>query len=184
MFALSSNGRLFSIPISTHEIPLTNWPWDSSLPAGIVELKPASPLGWFERLDSISAGMHHLLCLTTAGRSFAHPVTPAANDYGQLGMTQLSLTATQAEIELHPTITNDPLALTVAFMRRKKEKVDPIPVQSVSDETRSAILNNSALFEIPALRDLPVHKLVAGTRTSYALTKDNHVLGWGANDYG
>ncbi|KAH8833552.1 RCC1 BLIP-II [Flagelloscypha sp. PMI_526] len=184
LFALSTSGRLFSIPLSLTPAPAMSfwWPWSTPVPQNVIELKSTSPLHWFEKLESISAGDHHLLCLTNQGRAFSYPIDESANDYGQLGLVQLQSSGpSRLQITLEPKFTKDPFALATSFKR--KDKADPS--KDAHDEKLSETIASSPdLFEIPALRDLSVQKLVAGSRASYALTQSGHVLGFGANDYG
>lgn len=68
----------------------------------------------------------------------------------------------------------------------------PVPVRDIrlhEDEAQHTALENdirfaTTLHEIPALKDIPIAELVAGSRHSVARTTDGKVLGFGANDYG
>ncbi|GAA6063043.1 hypothetical protein JCM10212_001106 [Sporobolomyces blumeae] len=75
--------------------------WGTGASGNAVEcrkLKPDVALAKGEKFVSLSSGASHLLALTSSGRSFAVPLSLAANDYGQLGVRSVSLLT-----PLHPS---------------------------------------------------------------------------------
>ncbi|KAF8321582.1 RCC1/BLIP-II [Clavulina sp. PMI_390] len=187
IFALSHNGQIFSLDISSSETTSKAQPasWLSyfwATPDNRV-LMTSTPLASRERFTSLSAGRDHLVALTTSGRTFTHPVTYNANSHGQLGTRKVQVaTSTSSQngdsptstIELAPKSQLDPYALSSPFVRAGNAK-DSTPESPLAP----------VLYEVPSLRGIVVDKAVAGERSSYVLTKDGgRVLAWGANEYG
>lgn len=144
------------------------------------------------RFVSIAAGADHLLALTSAGRTFAHPVTLNANTHGQLGFRKLDLPgrgAHSARIVLELT----PKALTGSYRKAsptsRRAPTSNITGKSSAEDERADVDDGSIrfsdqLFEVPALRDVLVERIAAGARSSFVKTKNGRVLGWGANEFG
>ena len=131
------------------------------------------------RFVSVSVGEHHLLALTSTGRTFTHPLSRKANSHGQLGMRHLEFTADGIShtIDLVPDAVKDPYALSSPRGRA------PSPRQT--DVTEPTTLEGcNVLFEIPALSGIRISQVVTGSRTSFVRTSDGRVLGWGANEFG
>ncbi|EEB92048.1 hypothetical protein MPER_09498 [Moniliophthora perniciosa FA553] len=62
-----------------------------------------------------------------------------------------------------------------------------LKMASKQTESESNLLSTwfcPTIFEIPSLKDIKIDQLVAGGRSSFALTNTGRVLGWGANEYG
>lgn len=143
------------------------------------------------RFISIAAGNDHLLALTSSGRTFTHPINTKANFYGQLGYRKFDVPDRSApphphlhparkQIELTPKSIVDPYAnASPAVRSNSSPELDQLPA---ADE--SSIHWSDKLFEVPALRDVKVKQIAAGGRTSFALTEQGRVLGWGANEFG
>lgn len=133
------------------------------------------------RFDSVSIGNHHLLALTSAGRTFAHPLSHGANSHGQLGMRHMEFATggVSRTIDLVPDAVRDPYALSGPRGRA------PSPRQSIPNVTEPKDLEGcNVLFEIPALNGIRISQIATGSRTSFARTSDGRVLGWGANEFG
>jgi len=133
------------------------------------------------RFVSVSAGEHHLLALTSAGRTFTHPLSYKANSHGQLGMRHLEFTAggVSHAVDLVPDAVKDPCALSSPRGRA------PSPRQATPNVVEPKDLEGcDVLFEIPALNDIRISQVATGSRTSFVRTSDGRVLGWGANEFG
>jgi alpha-tubulin suppressor-like RCC1 family protein len=132
---------------------------------------------------SISAGDDHLLALTSAGRTFAHPITANANSSGQLGFRKFEIVDGHPRlIELKPKAAQDPFAKASAFLRRKAVSVDEAPAKNLWKDDNQGFCNR--LYEIPALKGIQVSQIATAARSSYVRTSDGKILGWGANEYG
>lgn len=157
------------------------------------QLTPNEPFGWREKFTSIAAGKDHLLALTSTGRTFAHPVTKQANSYGQLGFQKFAVPDPTAGIigspgsHLHITLTpksiSDPNWKASRSMRvvSDNEKLGDEDLAAINDK---CIRFCPFIYEIPALRGVPVEQIAAGARTSFVRTPSGRVLGWGANEFG
>lgn len=133
------------------------------------------------RFVSISAGEHHLLALTSTGRTFAHPLSHKANSHGQLGMRHVGFHADGVShtIDLVPDVVKDPYALTSPRGRA------PPPRQTIPNVVEPKDLEGcNVLFEIPALNGIRISQIATGSRSSFVGTSDGRVLGWGANEFG
>ena len=133
------------------------------------------------RFVSISVGEHHLLALTSTGRTFAHPLSHKANSYGQLGVRHLEFTTDGVShaVDLVPNVVRDPYALASPRGRA------PPPRQIIPNVVDPKDLEGcNVLFEIPALNEIRISQVATGSRTSFARTPDGRVLGWGANEFG
>ncbi|KIK59718.1 hypothetical protein GYMLUDRAFT_168962 [Collybiopsis luxurians FD-317 M1] len=197
VYALSASGVIFALDAkctlqSSERSPATrsnlswrptSWFRDPETIEASWEITPASPLQWGEKFISISAGQDHLLGLTSLGRAFAHPINNKANVYGQLGFRKFDVPDTSSPqskkrtfVELVPKSVSDPYAKASPFKRPVSE-----PEQ---DATKISFPFCANIFEIPSLKNIKLSKLVAGGRSSFALTSTGRVLGWGANEYG
>ncbi|RKF73744.1 Protein FMP25, mitochondrial [Golovinomyces cichoracearum] len=98
IIALSSNGTVYSVPVSQLEQKLKPKPnggswfrfWEDPSNIGYRILKPRD-LMWRERITNISSGLEHCLLLTSKGRLFA--AASASKDFpskGQLGIPGLT----------------------------------------------------------------------------------------------
>jgi hypothetical protein len=154
-----------------------------------------------ERVVQLAAGTHHLLALTSTGRTLAHPLDARANVHGQLGVRAVSLPAPgasgRAAIELAPAPgrirgirapapTWGELAAQAERSRGGAAPAEPVPSApaQLSEAERRDIRWCDRLFEVPALRGIPVAQVAAGGRSSLARTEDGRVLAWGGNEYG
>ncbi|KAK1232984.1 hypothetical protein PQX77_003898 [Marasmius sp. AFHP31] len=204
LYALSSSGKIYVLAASeSQQIPAlhTQSPWWKKAiglgerPSPFVEILPKDSFAWGEKFTSISAGDHHLLALTSSGKAFAHPITKEANAYGQLGIRKIQLPKTSTSgssspdpetstIELIPKSLADPYAKSTPAIRESKKDGTNSEKNILSQVDDSSIGFCPTAFEIPSLKGLKVKQLVAGGRTSFALTETGRVLGWGANEFG
>ncbi|KAF8582077.1 RCC1/BLIP-II [Ramaria rubella] len=194
VFALSTTGKIYVLSSSlTRQLSgasssksIWNVFGTSNVQPFYTVLDTDVPLAWGERFTSISAGTDHLLALTSAGRTFAHPVTRFANWYGQLGVRKITVqdpseSTKRLSIELLPKPTRD------NFRGKESSALDvhrsiTEPSAPLNDQT---IEFCNRLFEIPTLHNLVVKQVVAGDRTSFIVTHhEGRVLGWGANEFG
>ncbi|KAF8334027.1 regulator of chromosome condensation 1/beta-lactamase-inhibitor protein II [Cantharellus anzutake] len=180
IFALSRSGRIFSLP-SDGSVPVaqTSTYWILNWSPSPYQLTSDAKLHSGEKFTSISAGNNHLLAVTSAGRTFTHPITLNANSHGQLGTRKIHVetvggSSPREQVELIPKLQEDPFSNDTPFARPKS------PDTPVGPEKRPSRL----LYEIPSLRGINVAQAVAGGRSSYVRTKDGRVLSWGANEYG
>jgi alpha-tubulin suppressor-like RCC1 family protein len=83
------------------------------------ELQVEGGLKRGEKWASVSAGLHHLLAVTTKGRTFSLPIDPLANSHRQLGVRQFPSTASSSTIDpasdprAYPTMTEIPALSSV-----------------------------------------------------------------------
>ncbi|KAF5365615.1 hypothetical protein D9758_003188 [Tetrapyrgos nigripes] len=198
LYALSSSGKIYASDLpgqnSSTGVPNTTSSWwvaTSNKAIGsssaFVEVSPRESLSWSEKFVSISVGQDHLLALTSAGRAFAHPITRDANSHGQLGFRKFVTPApspsdpkVMQSVELVPKSVSDPYAKASPFKRTSSVNTE----QGSHKFDDSSVRNCPTVFEIPCLRDIKISRLQAGGRSSFALTSDGRVLGWGANEYG
>ncbi|KAJ3795050.1 regulator of chromosome condensation 1/beta-lactamase-inhibitor protein II [Lentinula aff. detonsa] len=197
IYALSSSGRIYALEAgptrqSSEQVSnarsnsswwATGWIWGREVIGAFQEIVPRTQLSWGEKFISISAGNDHLLGLTSSGRAFAHPINNDANAYGQLGFRKLDVPDTSSQskeripVELVPKSIADPYARASPFKRGTFE--------STPEKTTAALLQFCPdIFEIPSLQGIKISQLIAGGRSSFALTSTGRVLGWGANEYG
>ncbi|EJD52889.1 RCC1/BLIP-II [Auricularia subglabra TFB-10046 SS5] len=178
LYALSKSGRVFVLPVAAGEHPPQqatsgsswfSWLWGGkSENAPHVELATDSKLAYRETFTSISAGSAHLLALTSAGRVFAHPISLAANAYGQLGFRKVDVPAA------------DPKQPRVELTLNAKE-----PAAAPEGIDDDSIRFCDKLFDVPALSEVKAAQVVAGDRSSFVRTaQEGRVLAWGANEYG
>lgn len=228
IYALSRAGQLFVLPIGVdHQSPsqssgsrsshLSWWPWwlggSSQSPPISLSINPQdNPLTWRERFTSISAGDHHLLAITSNGRTFATPVDLQANSHGQLGVKQVKLMKTTQEsftVPLTPTAlsnaesdksSNRELPRQLAWLAdkplsEKQSGIHDITNGSLTPSPDSVHLPSdlvpenapdfcSTLHEVPALRNVKVVEVACGSRHSLFRTGAGDVLGLGANQFG
>lgn len=170
MFALSRSGKLyaFSTPRSFQHHRLDKaeqgwWSWLFSSDALVdhVELKAEGGLKSGEKWANVSVGSHHLLAVTTQGRTFSLPLSPSGNSHRQLGTRQIFdvpfpvVSSKAAALPLSPSL---PPEADIRFAR--------------------------TLTEIPSLAGLKVEQVATSDRTSFVRTPAGRVLGWGANESG
>lgn len=120
-----------------------------------------------EKWAGMSAGTHHLLAVTTTGRTFSLPLGPNANSHRQLGTRQDLSTLS---ISPSPLTTATPSTSTTIAMPRPAPESDP----------RYA----TTLTEIPSLTGIQIAQVAASSRTSFVRTPNGRVLGFGANEVG
>ncbi|KAJ3908556.1 regulator of chromosome condensation 1/beta-lactamase-inhibitor protein II [Lentinula edodes] len=197
IYALSSSGKIYALeadpmPRSEQDSIARSqlswwkigWIWGGEIIGASQEVVPRTELSWGERFISISAGTDHLLGLTSSGRAFAHPITNSANAYGQLGFRKFDMSSPDSKeripVELVPRSVADPYAKASPFRRRDSQS----GVTSEKTNTAVTLPFCPSIFEIPSLQSIKVSQLVAGGRSSFALTATGRVLGWGANEYG
>lgn len=141
------------------------------------------------RFIDISAGCDHLLALTSAGRTFAYPISKLANSHGQLGFRKFDIPAQSSEVtstipssrlpvELTPQAIADPYAKASSQSRPASSSSSEI-LRLLDDRD---IRFSDTLFEIPGLKGIKITQVVAGGRTSFVKTDTGKVLGWGANE--
>jgi alpha-tubulin suppressor-like RCC1 family protein len=132
------------------------------------------------RFVSISAGSDHLLALTSSGRAFAHPITQNANAFGQLAIRNIEQRLPSGElaaVDLKPKPLPDLLG-NVGI------NLIPAPSASLAPAKVEKAFNCPFIYEIPSLVGIRMRQLVAGGRSSFAVTDSGRVLGWGANEFG
>jgi len=139
------------------------WSWLFSSDAGVdyVELKAEGGMRRGEKWADVSAGLHHLLAVTTKGRTFSLPFSPSANTHRQLGTRQIFDTPNLVPTSAVSTIPMSP----------------SLPPES---DPRFA----TKLTEIPSLAGVEIAQVATSTRTSFVRTPNGRVLGFGANEYG
>ncbi|KAG6919984.1 hypothetical protein DXG01_013333 [Tephrocybe rancida] len=206
LYALSASGKVYALSTESAKQTLrpgaptpssdswwgTGWLWGEDETVDFVEIAPAEHLAWGEKFVSIEAGDHHVLALTSKGRTFAHPVNKKANAFGQLGFRKFkvpdptvhhrSKANGHLDVELIPKSLVDPFTNSSRGTR-------PTSATSPSSENLAAVDDSSIrfcpnFFEIPVLKGIEMAQIAAGGRTSFARTPDGRVLGWGANDCG
>lgn len=169
LFCLSKNGHLYAVSASRRaqttcqkykeEQGWWSYLFGSNPGVDFYELQAEGGLRRGERWASVSAGLHHLLAVTTKGRTFSLPLDPLANSHRQLGTRQL----------LTPSSTSS--AST------------PILSQTNADPA-SDPRSYPTLTEIPSLSSVPIASVTASSLSSFARTPTGRVLGWGANESG
>ncbi|KAF9500374.1 RCC1/BLIP-II [Pleurotus eryngii] len=204
VYALSASGKVYVLAsdAATQFLPVgkptpastpwwsTGWMWGEEEDVDFAEVTPNCQLARGEKIASISAGEHHLLALTSAGRTFAHPVTKDANAYGQLGLRKLDIPdhserlhvgphAARKTIELVPKSITDPYAKSSPYTRTSTPLANQ--VEAIAD---TSIRFCDKLYEIPSLKGIEIAQIAAGGRSSFARTSTGRVLGWGANEFG
>ncbi|KAH0584302.1 putative E3 ubiquitin-protein ligase HERC4 [Termitomyces sp. J132] len=205
LYALSASGKVYALSTESAKQTLrpgaptpssdswwgTGWLWGEDETVDFVEITPEETLSWGEKIVSIEAGDHHVLALTSKGRTFAHPVDKKANTFGQLGLRKFkvpnpavhhrSKTNGHLDVELIPKSLADPFANS-----SRATHSSPVPTASEKllgiDDSNIRFCTN--FFEIPALKGIQMAQIAAGGRTSFSRTPDGRVLSWGANDFG
>ncbi|KAF4608721.1 hypothetical protein EYR40_001068 [Pleurotus pulmonarius] len=204
LYALSASGKVYVLAsdAAAQFLPVgkptpastpwwsTGWMWGEEEEVDFAEVTPNCQLAWGEKITSISAGEYHLLALTSAGRTFAHPVTKDANAYGQLGLRKLDVPdhserlhvgphAARKTIELVPKSITDPYAKSSPYIRTSTPSANQL--EAIPD---TSIRFCDRLYEIPSLKGIEIAQIAAGGRSSFARTSTGRVLGWGANEFG
>lgn len=85
-------------------------------------------------------------------------------------------------LELTPKSIADPFAKATPTIRRTSPDASAADEKPTVDD--SSIHFSDRLFEIPALKGVPVTQIAAGSRSSFVKTKEGRILGWGANEFG
>ncbi|KAJ4488156.1 RCC1/BLIP-II [Lentinula aciculospora] len=201
IYALSISGKIYALEAdparqSSERVSMahlkspwwaTGWIWGGEALGAFHDIVPKTPLSWGEKFISISAGNDHLLALTSSGRAFAHPINSNANAYGQLGFRKFDVpdryspqSKERISVELVPKSIADPYAKASPFKRQNSE---PEGNAGKTDSVTTLPFCPN-FFEIPSLQGIKLSQLVAGGRSSFALTSTGRVLGWGSNEYG
>jgi alpha-tubulin suppressor-like RCC1 family protein len=115
------------------------------------------------RWADVSAGRHHLLAVTTTGRTFSLPLSPSANSHRQLGTRQV--------LNALPSTSTAPASSSSSLITSSN---------SPESDPRFVTL----LTEIPSLVGLPIAQVSTSDRTSFVRTTNGRVLGFGANEVG
>ncbi|KAI0670555.1 RCC1/BLIP-II [Trametes maxima] len=216
VFALSASGRVYVLSSRQADQTLapgaptpastpwwgTGWLWGEEEEVDFAEVTSNDKLKRGERFVQISAGLDHMLALTSDGRTFAHPITLNANSHGQLGFRKCDVPASadlkdthlphkhpRVPLELTPKSTADPYAKSSPAIRPAGSTARNTEA-FIGKEAAAAGLDDSnihfsdRLFEVPALRGVKVERVAAGGRSSFAKTSTGKVLGWGANEFG
>ncbi|KAK4692489.1 nucleolar protein 9, partial [Lecanoromycetidae sp. Uapishka_2] len=100
IIALSSNGKVYSVPVSQEDqakgprLEESSWiPFWSSRPKVSYRLIQPKDLGWGEKITSISSGLEHVLLITNNGRLFS--AASSSEEFpsrGEMGIPGLSWT--------------------------------------------------------------------------------------------
>ncbi|KAJ7917529.1 regulator of chromosome condensation 1/beta-lactamase-inhibitor protein II [Mycena leptocephala] len=166
VFALSKSGSVYVLDANASNQALAEprraswWKfWASSQLVDFAELAPQSPVVWGEKFISISAGRHHLLALTSSGRTFSCPINKNANTCGQLGFNAPNLGS--------PTDVPKSLASAAISFGRQS----PAP----EDDSPGGIRFCTTLYEIPILKGIKFAQVAAGARSSFARTPSGKV---------
>ncbi|KAF8631424.1 hypothetical protein AX17_005101 [Amanita inopinata Kibby_2008] len=201
VYALSESGKVYILSsISSNQHRRTGslssarnswwgaeWIWGKGDSVDFVEVVPREKLAWNERIASIAAGDSHLLAITSKGRTFAHPIDVQANQYGQLGLRKVDVRNGLVK-ENEECLTVDLIPKSFARLVGSSHPNHKVQHETVSDELSrlddKSIRFCPYLFEIPALKGVPIEQVAAGARNSFARTKTGQVLAWGANEYG
>ncbi|KAG6335847.1 hypothetical protein ID866_3237 [Astraeus odoratus] len=205
VYALSSSGKVYVFAANEEQQKRRSESTDSSWwglcsllgvsqsTIDFVELSPKEKLKWREYFTTIAAGRGHLLALTSAGRTFSHPVDRDANSHGQLGLRKVDLpavphdaspasaTVARVTVDLIPKSIADPYAKASSHSRTALSSGTSQHLNMIHDKD---IRFSDSLFEIPALRGVKVKQITAGSRSSYVNTDEGRVLSWGANEFG
>lgn len=189
VFALSSSGKVYTFSSSAAKQALPQPPsrpswlgtqlWGEPSAVDFEEVTPRQTLKRGEKFTSIAAGDDHLLALTSLGRTFAHPITKAANACGQLGFRRFDIAdpskpSERMQVELKPRAPN-------AMLLRGSGAAPSDNLVATDD---ADIRWCPHFFEVPALRGIEMEEVAAGKRSSFARTRDGRVLAWGANEAG
>lgn len=116
----------------------------------------------------MSAGTHHLLAVTTKGRAFSLPLSPAGNTQRQLGTRQDLSTLSASSVT--PTSSSTSTAS------------DLLPPAQVAPESDPRYV--ATLTEIPSLSGIEIAQVATSDRSSFVRTPNGRVLGFGANELG
>lgn len=154
VYALARNGTIYVIPASAAAQKRTSGILGASVQATALVCSGAS-----ERFVDIAAGEHHLIALSRNGRVWSVPVDAQANEYGQLGVSAVTLDTPQGKCE--------------AQMLPKIARGEPVPSAT-----------STTLRPVPALRDVEIAQIAAGSEHSLARTPDGRVVAWGRNSVG
>ena len=154
VYALARNGTIYVIPASAAAQKRTSSILGTSVQATALVCSGAS-----ERFVDIAAGEHHLIALSRGGRVWSVPVDAQANDFGQLGVSAVTLDTPQDKLETQ--------------MLPKIARGEPVPSAT-----------STTLRPVPALRDVVIAQIAAGSEHSLARTPDGRVVAWGRNNVG
>ncbi|KAG0705053.1 regulator of chromosome condensation 1/beta-lactamase-inhibitor protein II [Suillus ampliporus] len=208
VYALSASGKIYVFAVNAEQqlptakpTPATTswwgpgWIWgEEGNTTDFTEITPKKKLAWGEHFVSISAGRNHLLALTSAGRTFTHPMNKNANTHGQLGLRKFDIPAPpsstdtvsppRVSVELVPRAVADPFTTASPFSRTPVSSVPPATSTNIDGMDDQHIRFSDSLFEIPSLKGIKVSQIAAGGRSSFVTTDSGRVLGWGANEFG
>ena len=172
LLALSSKGKLYILSASkafqdrrTYRSEQGWWSWlfGSSPGVDFVELKAEKGLRRGERWIDVSAGVHHVIAVTSKGRVFSLPLSPNGNSHRQLGTRQVF-------------DTPFPVPSSAASSLITKQSAELPPEADIRFATK--------LTEIPALQGINAAQVAASDRTSFVRTTDGKVVGFGGNEAG
>ncbi|KAG1756442.1 regulator of chromosome condensation 1/beta-lactamase-inhibitor protein II [Suillus paluster] len=209
VYALSASGTIYVFAANAEQQKLPTakptpastswwgpgWIWgEEGNTVDFTEILPKKKLAWGEQFVSISAGRNHLLALTSSGRTYTHPMNKNANTHGQLGLRKFDIPAPSSStdivspprvpVELIPKAMADPFATASPFSRPPVSSVSPATSINIDGIDDQHIRFSDSLFEIPSLKGIKVSQIAAGGRSSFVMTEEGRVLGWGANEFG
>lgn len=155
LYALARNGTIYTIPVRADAQTKHSGVFGSGVKATALVCHGGS-----ERFTDIAAGAHHLLALSKNGRVWSVALDERANDYGQLGTSAVTFDAADGshyEAQVPPKVA-------------RTEAVSPA--------------SSTTLRVVPALRDVSVAQIAAGSEHSVARTPEGRVVSWGRNHIG
>ena len=191
VYALARSGDVYVFSASeteqerTKSTPAPSWlgalaPWSRTPNIACAKLScadPASGRSSSERFTDIAAGEHHVLALSRRGRVWAVPVDEQANAYGQLGQTQVTLNARGS--------SGEPKAETARLEPLAARRGEALPTAASGELLApSSVWYATTLQPVPALRDVGVAQIAAGSEHSLVRTTEGRVLAWGRNNLG
>ena len=169
VFALSRSGHVYVFATQRSKLMRDTSSWFSS-PFDYIQLKAN------ERFKDIAAGEHHVLALSRDGHVYSVPTDNLANEFGQLGYSNVCLTERDSfkcvEARLEPRIVLNgrrPDALETSH----KDIVDSSDIRYAPE-----------LRLVPSLHDVTFAQIDVGSNHSVARTADGRVLTWGYNGFG
>jgi len=118
------------------------------------------------RFVSISAGRDHLLALTSAGRTFAHPITKNANSHGQLGFRKFDIAnpasnvaTSRLHVELTPRAVTDRSKVLALLRQSSTPTLLPVSENLADGRREHQILPQTV--ELPSLKGVRVDQIAA-----------------------
>lgn len=176
IYALTRGGHIYVFP--------TKKAMDAAPSSGTTWLGTASKEGRLQadaKFTEIAAGAHHVLALSRDGRVYSVPSDAHANDYGQLGYSNVKLTSmdpgssTLVDARLEPKVVR----------KARLGTAEPAPATSTAVPCADTELQYAPVLRpIPSLQDVRIAQIAAGSLHSVARTPDGRVLTWGCNMQG